>query len=115
MPTAAEILHSYWEAECRLDVEAVMRHYRADAMLELPTGRWQGASIREYYKRSLAELRSLRITDHRVIGDGDLQCIEFSAVVIRSNWTEFDGASVADCDGELIKHLKVYFDPSPAR
>src|SRR3954447_6188105 len=62
MRTPREVSESYWAAECRRDLDAVMEHYGADATYEDAGGLRRGeAEIRRAYEESAAAYPGLEV------------------------------------------------------
>jgi ketosteroid isomerase-like protein len=58
-----EISESYWAAECRRDIDAVLAHYHDDAVYEDGGGRYEGrAAIRSFYEASARAFPGLDVT-----------------------------------------------------
>jgi ketosteroid isomerase-like protein len=84
MPTPREVSESYWAAECRRDIDAVMAHYHSDGSYEDSTGRRQGhAAIRKAYEDSVRTYPGLdvRVVREFVLND-ECGALEFDAVLI---------------------------------
>ena len=63
MRTPREVSESYWAAECRRDVDAVMAHYHADATYQDAGGLLRGhAEIRQFYEASARDYPGLEVT-----------------------------------------------------
>ena len=83
MPTPREISESYWAAECRRDIDAVMEHYHADATYEDAGGLRRGAAeIRAAYEDSASAYPGLEVAIVREFAAGDGAALEFDAVLI---------------------------------
>jgi ketosteroid isomerase-like protein len=83
MTSPREVSESYWAAECRRDVEAVLEHYHADAVYEDASGRYAGAAaIRGFYEGSARAYPGLELTIVRDVTAGDVGALEFVAVLI---------------------------------
>ena len=86
MPTSPRAVSaSYWEAECRRDIDAVMRHYHDDATYEDAGGLRRGhAEIRAAYEESARAFPGLEVEIGREF-HGDAQgsgALEFDAFLI---------------------------------
>ena len=84
MSAPRDVSESYWAAECRRDIEAVMAHYQADASYEDAGGRRVGvAAIREAYEESALAYPGLEVRIEREFAlDDDCGALEFDAVLI---------------------------------
>jgi ketosteroid isomerase-like protein len=83
MRTPREISESYWAAECRRDIDAVMEHYHADATYEAPDGLRRGeVEIRATYEESARAYPGLEVEIVREFPLGDRAALEFDAILI---------------------------------
>jgi ketosteroid isomerase-like protein len=83
MPTPREVSESYWAAECRRDIDAVMDHYHQDGTYEGPDGFRRGhAEIRPAYQEHARLYPGLEVEIVREFPGGDWSAIEFDAVFI---------------------------------
>jgi ketosteroid isomerase-like protein len=84
MPTPREVSESYWAAECRRDIDAVMSHYQPDGWYEDSGGRRQGqAAIRRAYEDSAAAYPGLEVRIVReFISNPECGALEFDAVLV---------------------------------
>ena len=86
----ADVMRSYWSAECRRDLDGVLRHYAPDALLRDPAGVYRGrAEIARYYEASMGEFPGMEITIVDEIISGSRGAFEFEA-----NLTGADGTGV---------------------
>ena len=83
MRTPREVSESYWAAECRRDIDAIMDHYLADATYQDGAGRLVGASaIRGYYQASIADYPGLEVAILReFVQTPDTSAFEVHAVL----------------------------------
>jgi ketosteroid isomerase-like protein len=83
MRTPCEISESYWAAECRRDLDAVMEHYHPDATYEDGAGLRRGeAEIRAAYEESARLYPGLEVAIVREFPLADRAALEFDAVLI---------------------------------
>jgi ketosteroid isomerase-like protein len=84
MSAPREVSESYWAAECRRDIDAVMAHYWPDAVYEDAAGRRVGeAAIRRAYEESAHAYPGLEVEIVREFTfDPDCGALEFDAVLI---------------------------------
>ena len=83
MRSPREVSESYWAAECRRDVDAVIEHYHVDAVYEDAGGRHEGReAIRRFYARSAAEFPGLEVSIVGEATSGDRGALEFVAVLV---------------------------------
>ena len=118
MESPREVSESYWAAECRRDIEAVMTHYHPDATYEDAAGLRRGhAEIRRAYEDSAAAYPGLEVTIVREYGSGpDRSGLEFDAVLIDSAGRRFRvrGVNVVVVrDGKFVS-VRSYEDPPTA-
>lgn len=81
--TPREVSESYWAAECRRDVDAVMQHYRPDGIYEGPDGVRRGeVDIRGAYEEHMRSYPGLEVEIVREFPRDDWSALEFVAVFI---------------------------------
>ena len=112
MASAEEISRSYWQAEMRHDIDAVMDHYAPDAVMVMPGVTLQGPEIRKFYEESFKAFPKLDHRVLRVMGDDRLACLEWHAVMTDAEGREFtfSGVNLCEADGERMTHVRGYFD-----
>lgn len=115
MRTPREVSESYWAAECRRDVEAVMAHYHPDATYEDSGGLRRGhAEVRKAYEDSARTFPGLEVQILREFtASADCSGLEFYAVLIDSAGRRFKvrGVNVvAVQDGKFVS-VRSYEDP----
>ena len=112
-----EISESYWVAECRRDVDAVLAHYRDDAFYEDGGGRYQGrAAIRGFYEASARAFPGLDVTITRDVAVGDLGALEFVAVLLDADGRRsvIRGVNIVEVrDGRFVS-VRSYEDAAEA-
>lgn len=82
-PTPRQVAESYWAAECRRDIDAVIDHYHADATYEDPSGQYSGhKAIRAAYEKSAREYPGLEVEIVREFPLGNRSALEFEAFLI---------------------------------
>ena len=118
MPAPRDVSESYWAAECRRDIDAVMAHYLPDASYEDAGGRRVGtAAVRQAYEDSARAYPGLevRIVREFTFND-DCGALEFDAVLIDPAGTRFRvrGVNVVVLrDGKFVS-VRSYEDaPAP--
>ena len=116
MRTPFEVAESYWAAECRRDIEAVMAHYHPDATYQDAGGLLRGhAEIRTFYEESKRAYPGLEV---RIIREfhaesPDCSALQVEAVLIDAEGKRFGikGLNVATVsDGKLVS-LRCFEDP----
>ena len=112
------VSESYWAAECRRDIDAVIAHYQPDASYEDAGGRRVGAiAIRQAYEESARAYPGLEVRIVREFTlDEDRGALEFDAVLIDPAGTRFRvrGVNVVALrDGKFVS-VRSYEDaPTP--
>lgn len=80
--TVDEVVASYWAAEERRDVDAVMAHFHADATYQDGAGRRQGLDdIRDFYATSAATYPTLVVDTVREFPADGGAAVEFVATL----------------------------------
>ena len=117
MRTPREVSESYWAAECRRDVDAVMDHYAADATYEDAAGLRRGdVEIRRAYEESAAAYPGLEVRIVREFilpDDPDTSGLEFDAILIDAAGRRFRirGVNVVSVrDGRFVS-VRSFEDP----
>jgi ketosteroid isomerase-like protein len=82
--TPREVSESYWDAECRRDIDAVLAHYLPDATYEDANGLRRGhAEVRRAYEASARAYPGLEVRIVREFtGDSGAGALEFDAVLV---------------------------------
>ena len=107
MRTPREVSESYWAAECRRDIDAVMAHYHDDASYEDAGSLRPGATeVRAAYELSARDYPGLEVTIVREFTAGeDASALEFDAVLIDHDEQRFRvrGVNVVEVrDGKFV-------------
>jgi ketosteroid isomerase-like protein len=115
MRTPREVSESYWAAECRRDIDAVMAHYLPDATYQDGAGRLVGhAEIRGFYESSIADYPGLEVTILReFVGSPDTSAFEVHAVLTDHDDQRFviEGLiAITVRDGRMAS-IRCYEDP----
>ena len=112
--TPREVSASYWEAECRRDIDAVLEHYHADAVYEDAGGRYEGlAAIRGAYEASARAFPGLEVRILREFPTGTQGALEFHATLVDPSGVRYVvcGVNLVDVrDGRFIS-VRSYEDP----
>ena len=115
MSAPREVSESYWAAECRRDIDAVMAHYHADAAYEDAGGRRVGESaIREAYEASARAYPGLEVEIvQEFTFDADCGALEFDAVLIDPQGQRFRvrGVNVVTLRDGRFTSVRSYEDP----
>jgi len=114
LKTAREVSESYWQAECRRDIDEVLMHYHADATYEGPDGLRVGqAEIRACYEASARDFPGLEVTILREFPAGDSSALEFRAILVDRGGRRLEvrGVNVVEVrDGRFVA-VRSYEDP----
>jgi ketosteroid isomerase-like protein len=116
MKTNREIAQSYWDAEMRRDLDAVLLHYRPDATFAAPGWAARGHDeIRKYYEDSFSSYPGLEVSIVRELTSGTESVFEWLASMITDAGVRVPLRGV-NCvtimDGKLAE-VRAYYDPSP--
>ena len=115
MRTPREVAESYWAAECRRDVDAVMAHYQPDATYQDGGGLLTGhAEIRGFYEGSVRDYPGLEVSILREFtATPDTSAFEVFAVLTDHDGRRFQISgliSIAVRDGKIAV-IRCYEDP----
>jgi ketosteroid isomerase-like protein len=115
MRTPREVSESYWAAECRRDVDAVMAHYHPDATYRDGGGLLRGqAEIRGFYEGSARDYPGLEVTILREFpGSPDASALEVYAVLTDPEGRRFEirGLCVMAVRDGRFTSVRCYEDP----
>lgn len=115
MRTPREVAESYWAAECRRDIDAVMAHYQPAATYQDAGGLLHGhAEIRGFYEASARDYPGLEVTILREFPRmPDESALEVYAVLIDHEGRRFEirGLNALTVRGGKIASLRCYEDP----
>jgi ketosteroid isomerase-like protein len=115
MSAPRDVSESYWAAECRRDIDAVMAHYQPDASYEDSGGRRVGeAAIRRAYEESAQAYPGLEVEIVREFAfDHDTGALEFDAVLIDAEGLRFRvrGVNVVTLRDGRFTSVRSYEDP----
>ena len=114
MRTPYEVSESYWAAECRRDVDAVMAHYHPDATYEDGGGLRRGeAEIRRAYEDSARDWPGLEVRIVReFVHSPGTSGLEFDAVLIDAAGRRFRirGVNVVSVSDGRFVSVRSYED-----
>jgi ketosteroid isomerase-like protein len=115
MRTPRDVSESYWAAECRRDIDAVMAHYHEDATYQDAGGLLRGhAEIRTFYEASARDYPGLEVTILREFpGSPDASALEVYAVLIDHGGRRFEirGLNVMTVRDGRFTSVRCYEDP----
>lgn len=115
MRTPREVAESYWAAECRRDIDAVLAHYHPDATYQDGGGLLLGHDqIRTFYEGSAADYPGLEVAILReYVGSPKSSALEVSAVLTDRTGRQFriEGLiAVVVRDGKFVS-VRCFEDP----
>ena len=119
MRTPRDVSESYWAAECRRDIDAVMAHYHPDATYQDAGGLLRGhAEIRGFYEGSARDYPGLEVTITREFpgsptAAGDASALEVYAVLTDHAGQRFQihGLNVMTVRDGKFTSVRCYEDP----
>ncbi|MFI5227187.1 MAG: nuclear transport factor 2 family protein [Candidatus Limnocylindrales bacterium] len=115
MDTPREVAESYWAAECRRDIDAVMAHYHEDATYQDAGGLLRGkAEIRGFYEASMRDYPGLEVAILREFpASPDTSALEVYAVLIDHEGRRFviRGLNALTVRDGQIFSLRCFEDP----
>lgn len=110
---AIAIARSYWDAEARRDIDAILTHFTEDAILVHPGGRLRGHDeIRTYYASSAAAFPGLEVSISSSLVHGDRGVFEWAAVLIDGDSARhpLNGANLVKFADGRFAEVHTYFD-----
>jgi len=115
MRTPLEVAESYWAAECRRDIDAVMAHYNEDATYQDAGGFLSGhVGIRGFYEGSMRDYPGLEVTILREFkGTPDSSALEVYAVLVDHEGRRFGirACNILTVRDGRIASLRCFEDP----
>lgn len=116
MKTPREIAESYWSAECRRDLEAVLDHYLPDAVVQPPSGpALRGHDeIATFYADEIRDYPGLEVQIVHEVGEGAEAALEWEAVLIDHEGVRhpFRGVNVIRVRDDRFESVRAYYDPT---
>jgi ketosteroid isomerase-like protein len=111
------VVRSYWDAEQRRDIDAVLGHYHQDAVLVVPDlGRLVGHDqIKTFYAASIGRFPKLTVTIESELAEGQRGAFEWSSVFTDHagrKWNSSGVNIIRVSDGKFAS-VHVYYDPAP--
>ena len=111
------VVRSYWDAEQRRDIEAVLGHYHQDAVLVVPDlGRLVGhEQIRTFYAASIGRFPELAVTIESELAVGERGAFEWSSVFTDHDGRKWysNGVNIIEVSEGKFASVHVYYDPAP--
>lgn len=116
MQTPREVAESYWAAECRRDLAAVLEHYQPDAVVYPPSGPpFHGRDeIARFYVDEIRDYPGLEVEIVHEVSDGPEAALEWEAVLIDHEGRRhpFRGVNVVRVRDGKFEAVRAYFDPA---
>jgi ketosteroid isomerase-like protein len=110
-----EVAESYWRAEERRDVDAVLSHFHEDAVFHPVTARLVGRDeIRTFYEGMGDTFPGLEVTIVNEISSGNEAALEWEAVLTDHEGRRFPirGVNVVRVRDGKFEHVTAYYDPT---
>jgi methylmalonyl-CoA/ethylmalonyl-CoA epimerase len=108
---ATERVIAYWVDECKRDLEALLTHFTADAVVVTMDGSYQGTqAIRALYQDSFDAFPGLQVDLVARYSGRGTHCFEFSAVLTDPAGVPHlvEGVNVLTLEGGMIAHMRSY-------
>ncbi len=116
METPREVAQSYWAAECRRDLDAVLDHYHADAVVHPPSGTplVGREEIATFYVDEMQEYPGLEVQIVHEVRNGAEASLEWEAVLVddAGRRHRFRGVNVVRVRDGKFEWARAYFDPA---
>lgn len=116
MDTPRAVAESYWRSECERDLDAVLDHYEADAVVYPPSGPpFVGrAQIADFYRDEMTDYPGLEVKIVHEVRNGDEAALEWEAVLIdhAGGRHPFRGVNVVKIRNGRFAWARAYFDPA---
>jgi ketosteroid isomerase-like protein len=109
------VAESYWRAEERRDVEAVLAHFHEDAVFHPVSGPLVGhAEIRTFYDGMGDTFPGLRVSIVHEIAAGNEAALEWEAVLTDHDGVEYPirGVNIVRVRDGKFERVVAYFDPT---
>ena len=117
LPSASprDVAESYWRAEERRDVEAVLAHFHEDAVFHPASGPLVGhAQIRTFYDSMGDTFPGLRVAILHEIRTGNEAALEWEATLTDRDGVEYPirGVNIVRVRDGKFERVTAYFDPT---
>ncbi len=116
MKSPREVAESYWAAECRRDLDAVLDHYHEDAIVFPPAGpSFIGrTAIADFYRDEMRDYPGLEVEIVHEVRDGDEAALEWEAVLVDHAGVRhpFRGVNIVKVRDGRFEWVRAYFDPT---
>ncbi len=114
--TPRAVAESYWKKECERDLDSVLEHYEADAVVYPPAGPpFVGREqIAGFYRDEMADYPGLEVEIVHEVRNGDEAALEWEAVLIDHAGTRhpFRGVNIVKVRNGRFEWVRAYFDPA---
>ena len=110
-----KIALSYWDAESRGDLPAVLEHFHSDATFTAPGCQFRGrGEIAAFYRKIMGTYKAMRIEARRTIESGSDIVVEFGFHYTRQDGSQgyAEGCNVFTIAGGQFTRFRAYFNPS---
>jgi ketosteroid isomerase-like protein len=110
-----ELARSYWAAEARGDLPAVLDHFAPEASFTAPGFSLRGQSeIAGFYRKIMGAYKTMRIEMLRTVEHGDDLVVEFGFHYTRPDGVQgyAEGCNVFTIREGRIERLRAYFNQS---
>lgn len=118
MMTPRQVAESYWAAECRRDLAAVLDHYHRDAVVHPPSGAvLRGhVEIATFYSDEIRDYLGLEVQIVHEVSNGDQASLEWEAVLTDHDGGRhsFRGVNIVQVRDGKFASVRAYFDPTAA-
>lgn len=114
-PSRLDIALSYWAAEARGDLPAVLDHFTPDARFKAPGFELKGRDeIANFYRKIMGAYEEMRIEALRTTEQGDTLVVEFGFHYTRPTGIQgyAEGCNVFTISDGQIARLRAYFNPA---
>lgn len=116
MSSPREVAESYWAAECRRDLGAVLAHYHADAVFTPPSGPALHGhdEIASFYVDEMRDYPGLEVQIVNEVGNGEEASLEWEAILVDHSGARhaFRGVNVVRVRDGKFESVRAYFDPA---
>lgn len=116
MESPREVAESYWAAECRRDLDAVLDHYQPDAVVRPPSGAplVGREQIATFYRDEMRDYPGLEVEIVHEVRKGAEASLEWEAVLVDHSGRRhpFRGVNVVRVRDGKFESVRAYFDPA---
>jgi uncharacterized protein (TIGR02246 family) len=115
MTTKLELVKSYWAAEGRKDLPAILAHFAEDADFSVPGMHVEGRSaISKFYEGMIDGFRSIEVCVREAIEQGDEIAVEWQCRLVRNSGEEriSNGCNCFEIRDGVFRRMRGYFNPA---